>query len=145
LVDADVVRVRLARLDQQLQFLQPVAELPLAEFLADHRTHAAAERDLQVAVECVLDICNHIVATEGLGAPASYRDAIVLLGRGGVIPADFAKRLAPMASFRNILVHGYLELDRTQVHRFLCERLEDLRTFGMLVLDWIDRAPTPTG
>ena len=40
-----------------------------------------------------------------------------------------SKRLAPMAGFRNILVHEYLEIDRHRVYRVLREDLGDFELF----------------
>jgi len=33
------------------------------------------------------------------------------MGELGVLPVDFARHLAPLAGFRNILVHEYLEVE----------------------------------
>ena len=40
-----------------------------------------------------------------------------------------SKRLAPMAGFRNILVHEYLEIDRHRVYRVLKNDLSDFERF----------------
>jgi uncharacterized protein YutE (UPF0331/DUF86 family) len=38
------------------------------------------------------------------------------------------------------LVHGYLEVDRGQLHRLLNERPEDFVEFGQLIAAWLPRA-----
>ena len=45
-------------------------------FLGDDKSQAAAARWLQTAVEAVIDIANHVVAREGLGAPRAYSETI---------------------------------------------------------------------
>lgn len=129
-MDADTIRARLARLDQQLAFLETYVDVDEAEFLADHCIHSTVERDLHIAIECVLDIANHITVSEALGEPASYRDCILLLINKGFLPRQFAESFASVASFRNILVHDYVELNRRLVFQFLTEKLEDFRTFA---------------
>jgi uncharacterized protein YutE (UPF0331/DUF86 family) len=58
------------------------------------------------------------------------------MGELGVLPADFARDLAPLAGFGNILVHEYLRLDWDEVYRTL-QQLEDLERFGRLVRHWL--------
>jgi len=59
----------------------------------------------------------------------------------GVLPADFARYLAPLAGFRNILVHEYLAVDWDEVYQTL-HRLEDLERFAELTRRWLAlRAP----
>ena len=42
-----------------------------------------------------------------------------------MLPAEFLARLRPIAGFRNVIVHGYLDVDPRVVHRVLIERLDD--------------------
>ena len=58
------------------------------------------------------------------------------MGELGVLPADFARHLAPLAGFRNILVHEYLAVDWDEVYRAL-HRLEDLGRFAESVRRWL--------
>jgi len=72
-----------------------------------------------------LDIAEVIISEEGLDKPDDYRGAILTLGRKGIVPAKFAERFAPAASFRNVLVHGYAEVDLGRLHSYLLEELKD--------------------
>ena len=51
------------------------------------------------------------------------------LAKHKVLPVRLSKRLAPMAGFRNILVHEYLEIDRHRVYRALKDDLGDFERF----------------
>ena len=57
-----------------------------------------------------------------------------------MLPADFAERLAPLAGFRNILVHEYLAVDWDEVYRNL-QRLDDLYQFAEYVRNWLKVKP----
>lgn len=63
------------------------------------------------------------------------------MGELGVVPADFARHLAPLAGFRSILVHEYLTLDWDEVYRAL-HRLGDLERFAELVRHWLRQRNT---
>ena len=54
------------------------------------------------------------------------------------MPQDFAQKLAPMAGFRNILVHEYLDLDWDEVYQHL-KQLEDLYRFMDHIKHWIKK------
>jgi uncharacterized protein YutE (UPF0331/DUF86 family) len=69
------------------------------------------EHGLQLAIECVLDVGNQLIAGEHLGTPQSYREVIELLGQRGILPSDFVSAMRGMPGFRNILVHDYLAVD----------------------------------
>ena len=42
-----------------------------------------------------------------------------------------------MANFRNILVHAYLQIDRTRVYKLLDE-LDDFRTFTRQIITYLE-------
>ncbi len=86
------------------------------------------ERNLQVAAQSVIDIANRIISIDALEKPRDYYGAILTLGRASILPSDFAQKLAPIAGFRNILVHNYLEIDGNEVYSKL-QHLEDLETY----------------
>jgi len=52
-----------------------------------------------------------------------------LLERDGWVPSELSARLAAMAGFRNVLVHGYDDVDLAVVRDVLISRLGDLDAF----------------
>jgi uncharacterized protein YutE (UPF0331/DUF86 family) len=48
----------------------------------------------------------------------------------GILPVEFTEKIKSMAGFRNLLVHGYIEVDLKEVYRVLHENLSDFETFG---------------
>ena len=127
----DELSVRLAR-------LEPLKSRSKAEFDADPYLRDIAERNLEVAAQCVLDISHRLISLAGGPRPRDYYEAILHLGELGVLPPDFATHLAPLAGFRNILVHEYLEVDWQEVYRNL-QQLGDLARFAELVREWLRR------
>jgi len=53
-----------------------------------------------------------------------------------LLPPDFARHLAPLAGFRNILVYEYLAVDWQEVYRNL-QQIGDLARFADLVREWL--------
>ena len=59
-----------------------------------------------------------------------------------MLPPDFATHLAPLAGFRNILVHEYLAVDWQEVYRNL-QQIDDLSRFADLVRQWLRQEKSP--
>ena len=130
MVDRYVVRARIAKIRQYVALLKKIRGLANeATFVKDPLIYGNAERYLQLAIQAVLDISNHIVSDMNLSLPADSKELFELLAKHKVLPARLAKRIAPMAGFRNILVHEYLEIDRHRVYRALKDDLGDFERF----------------
>lgn len=97
---------------------------------SDLREERFVEHTLQVAIQAAQDVASHIIADERLGEPRTNRELFTLIARGGWISADDADVLGRMAGFRNILVHGYGDLDLALVRDVLENRLDDLLRFA---------------
>ncbi len=68
-----------------------------------------------------------------------YRQAVESLGREGVLPSAFAERMAPIAGFRNILVHEYLAIDPVKLYDMLIHGRTDLQEFGQRIIEYSQR------
>ena len=96
----------------------------------DVREERFVEHTLQIAIQAALDAASHIVADERLGEPGTYRELFALLERAGYVPRDLGAELEKMAGFRNILVHGYQDIELEIVKDIVANRLGDLERFG---------------
>lgn len=135
MVDPDRLRKLLGRIADRRERLARYAERDLSSYLGDEEAVAASKYLLITAIEDVLSVANHVIASEGWRSPADYADAFAVLREHHVLPRDLADRLAAMARFRNLLVHIYAEVDDARVHRFLREDLGDFEAFASAVLD----------
>jgi uncharacterized protein YutE (UPF0331/DUF86 family) len=130
LTDPVLIAKRISKLREYVGLLRILGGRSREEFIQDPFVIGNVERYLQLAIQVVLDICNHIVADDRLGPVEEYRDAIRLVGQGGHLEPDLTQRLIPMAGLRNILVHDYLEIDRGRLHSLLRDCLEDFELFA---------------
>lgn len=128
MTDAELVEKKLAEIETRLRELR--AEVDPGRLRGDVKEQRFVLHTLQMAIQGALDVASHIVSDERLGEPDTYRELFTLLERNGWISGEVADRLRDMAGFRNVLVHGYAELDLAVVQEILAERLEDLEEFG---------------
>lgn len=138
MVDPARIRSLVARIADRRGRLVSYGERPVERYVEDEEAVAASKYLLVTAIEDVLSVANHVIASEGWRSPADYADAFSVLREHGVISDDLARRLGAMARFRNLLVHVYAEVDDRRVHRFLREDLGDLDQFSSAVLQLVD-------
>ena len=123
-------------LSERLGRLEPLREKPLDEFLQDAYLRDIVERNLEIAIQCCIDIANRLISLEQAPKPRDSYESILRLGELGVLPVAFARKLAPMAGFRNILAHEYLAIDWDLVYEHL-QRLGDLYQFADYLRGWL--------
>lgn len=138
-VDVDVLRRHLVALRDAVEVLKRHTGQRLDILETDSEERWAVERGLQLCAQNALDIATHIAAGEGRDVP-DYATAIVELGRLEVLPIGFAREFSSVAGFRNVLVHGYLEVDLALLHRLLNDRLADFETFAGAIEQYLRRA-----
>jgi len=134
-----VINTRLRRLEKALQVLQQSSKLTYEELISNDVLLSAIERNLQVAIECVLDIGNHIIAEKGFESPDDNEDIIRILGSEGIVPSDFAESIKGIAGFRNILVHEYTGIDYGLLYNYLVNRLDDFREFARYISAYLEK------
>jgi uncharacterized protein YutE (UPF0331/DUF86 family) len=89
------------------------------------------------AVECCIDIAQHIGSASGFPPPSTNAHAIRLLGDNGVISSALAHELSAAVGFRNVLVHQYIDVDDDIVIAAL-ERSAAFTEFVSDVARWIE-------
>ncbi|MCU0305588.1 MAG: DUF86 domain-containing protein [Thermoanaerobaculales bacterium] len=129
--DPRVLRRHLLALRRAVDELRRHTGRPV-EALDDWDELRVVERGLQLCAQNALDIATHLAAGAGRDVP-DYASAIDVLADLGIISREFSSRFRSVAGFRNILVHGYLEVDRTILHRVLNTRLTEFTELVDLV------------
>lgn len=139
MLDEGLIYARLDGLRSVLgELREALPEDPAALALPENSLRRrAVERCLYLAIRYLLDIGSHIVAAEGWGLAGSYREVIEKLGEHGVLPRDFALEVAPMAGFRNILEHEYVDVDIDELDRN-ARRFDDFSRFAENVVRYLD-------
>ncbi len=127
MIDADLVAKKLAMIETYVRELGDLARP--AALRTDVREERFVEHTLQIAIQAALDVASHVVSDLRLGEPRTNRELFALLVRGGVLPESLAQRLGAMAGFRNVLVHGYGDLDLAVVEDVVENRTGDLLDF----------------
>ncbi|MHB1043110.1 MAG: type VII toxin-antitoxin system HepT family RNase toxin [Eubacteriales bacterium] len=134
MVDRVKLRQKIAFIEKNLRLLEELKSVPFEKFDRDSINFNAAVRVLQISIETMLDIANHIVARERLGVPNTYAESLDLLASGKVITPEYAARAKNMARFRNRAVHLYMDMNEKEVYNILRNDLDDFREFIQQVI-----------
>lgn len=127
MIDADLLAKRLAFIETSIQELRTHARPD--QIKDDIQNRRFVEHTLQLAIQAALDVASHVVSDLRLGEPATNRALFDLLIEAGWVPRDLGEILGDMAGFRNVLVHGYTEVDLGIVQDVVVNRLGDLEAF----------------
>lgn len=133
MVDKPKLDSMLSSLHSYVEVLRRLASMPRGDFLADPDKIGSAKYHFVVAIECCVDIANHIIASEKLRMPRDTADSFVVLVERGICPVEMEKRLKEMARFRNRLVHLYWAVDDTLVATYLGDGLDDFARFAAAI------------
>ena len=140
MVDKELLSRKLSRLQHYVDVLKTAEDINWQKYRDDLRTKAFVERYLHLAIEELLDIANHFVSFHQWREPAGYRDLLLILTEQGILPREHLTVFQNMASFRNMLVHRYENIDDELVFGIFKKRLEDFDLFMMLIMDWAGRS-----
>lgn len=127
MTDADLVAKKLAFMETCVRELRDLARPELIQ--QDLREERFVAHTLQLAIQAALDVASHIVSDERLGEPENNRRLFELLVENGWVAATLAQPLSRMVGFRNVLVHGYQDVDKAVVRDVVENHLDDLTRF----------------
>ncbi len=124
MTDEDLVAKKLAQIETYVAELRSVGR-PQAIY-DDLTQERFIEHTLQIAIQAALDVASHIVSDDRLGEPTSNRALFELMARHGWISEDRMPTLRDVVGFRNILVHGYCDVNLDVVRTIVEDHLDDL-------------------
>ncbi|MBE3110650.1 MAG: DUF86 domain-containing protein [Acidobacteria bacterium] len=133
MVDRATLDHLLSSLKAYLDVLDELANVPREAFLANRDKIGNAKYHFVIAIECAIDIANHLIASEGYRFPRDNADSFSVLLEHGIVDPAWLEALRGMARFRNRLVHLYWEVDDGRVYDYLQEGRGDLARFARTV------------
>lgn len=127
MTDAELLAKKLAEVETHLRELRTEADVDRVR--EDVKEERFVAHTLQLAVQAALDAASHIVSDDRLGEPQTNEELFSLLEEHRWIAPGLATDLRSMARFRNLLVHGYAQIDLAKVEDVVRNHLGDLEAF----------------
>ncbi|MBM3883926.1 MAG: DUF86 domain-containing protein [Verrucomicrobia bacterium] len=127
-----ILLATLQALEETLGELRSLGQVSSAQLQEDWRIRRAIERDLQIAVEAVIDVCQRIIALHRQAPAATSAHAVERCVQLRVLSDHPAYR--KMVQFRDFVVHRYERIDVAILVDIVNHRLADFDTFRDEVL-----------
>jgi len=129
-----VILNKLQALDEVLGELSSLGQVKTSELRDDWRIRRAVERDLQVLVEVVVDVCQRIIALSNESPATTSGEAVERCIKSGIISDRDAYR--KMVQFHDFVVHRYESVDVEILADVVNNRLSDFESFRNEVLTY---------
>lgn len=130
-----VIAQKLQSLDHVLSELRSLGHISIRQLEQDWRTKKAVERNLQILVEIVIDICQRLLSLDGQAPATTGRDAVDRAISSGFIDRNDA--YFKMVQFRNFVVHRYEHVNNEILAGMVNQRLGDFEQFRNEVMDYV--------
>lgn len=111
MIDRKFIEQKLSYIQTYYEEMERLLSFTDEEIKKDFIKLRAIERILQLIVDEIIDINNHIIRYTPLEVPPDFQSTFTILAENKMIPEDFAKKIAPVVGLRNRLVHRYEKVD----------------------------------
>ena len=135
MIDKEVIIKKLQELNRCLKELENLKNISSKDFFSSLDKQWTVCHGLQLSIQILIDVGNHILASIGENQIEDYVDIIDRLGKKGIIPSEFAQAIRGMVGLRNILIHEYAKIDLDKIYEILQKRLGDFYSF----IEYIDQ------
>ena len=133
-IDWGIVKKRIDYAFKATETLNEILAKPLEEITSSTILKLAFERLVHIIVESILDVARHIVSVKGWGPAETYRDYIEILYKQGILPSELAQELYKFTTWRNILVHRYIEIDYSKLYEDSKKLADIVRKFEKQII-----------
>jgi uncharacterized protein YutE (UPF0331/DUF86 family) len=131
------INSKLEQLGEYVNILREYQSYDIEEIRINRTLRGAIERYMEISLACMIDICEMIISSEKLKRPDTYREVIMVLGQHDILPIGFARKLAPAAGFRNVLVHMYADIDLEKLYSHLQDDVDHLELFAEYIAKYL--------
>ncbi|MCD6489317.1 MAG: DUF86 domain-containing protein [Thermodesulfobacterium sp.] len=129
MIDKILVKNKLKKIEQYMEELKNIKELSFEEFQKNIVIKRFIERNLELAIQQMIDVCKHIVSRLNLREPNSYADCFEILEENRIVSEENLEKYKNMAKFRNLLIHIYDTVSDKIVFKVFKDHLGDFDSF----------------
>ncbi|MBI4698977.1 MAG: DUF86 domain-containing protein [Nitrospirae bacterium] len=140
MIDEKLIEKKLRRIEDFLREINNVEIGSLDKFKENIVTKRFVERNIELAIEQMVDICKHLVSGLDLSEPETYVECFDLLAKEEIILQENLDTFKAMIRFRNILIHAYDGVDDSITYGIYKQRLNDFKIFIREIRNYLLKA-----
>ena len=118
MIDKVLIERKIRKIEEFLKELEAEPLTSLNEFKSNVVKKRFIERNIELAIEQMVDICKHLVSGLDLKEPETYAECFESLAGSNIIRVESVAKFQAMVRFRNMLIH-------------ICDGIDDSITYGI--------------
>ncbi|OGI16653.1 MAG: hypothetical protein A3J63_02160 [Candidatus Moranbacteria bacterium RIFCSPHIGHO2_02_FULL_40_12b] len=135
----ELIKKKINKIGVYADELRPILNLKPNDILGDYMKLRTVERNFQLIVDTIIDINTHIISTENLPAPEDATETFHILGRAGILPAEFAAKFSPVAGLRNKVVHDYDDIDAGKLINDIKDGIDQFGEYAVYIDNFMNQ------
>jgi len=134
------VKARINRFWRAVKRLEYFKNYSREEFVSNEDLIDSCERNLQVAIEALIDVGEALISNLDWRTPKSYREIGVILKENGVLTNSDLKYFVKLVKIRNILIHSYVYISPERVYEITRKYTTILTVLMKKIINFMNRA-----
>jgi uncharacterized protein YutE (UPF0331/DUF86 family) len=139
MIDKILIERKLRKIEEFLKELEAASVKSFGEFKANVVIRRFIERNIELAIEQMVDICKHLVSGLDLKEPETYTECFESLATNSIIHAESVAKFQAMVRFRNMLIHIYDGIDDSITYGIYTKQTGDFTLFIVQIREFINR------
>lgn len=139
MIDKQLIERKLRRIEELLRELSLVRVESVQEFKSAIVSKRFIERNIELAIEQMIDVCKHLVSGLDLKEPETYAECFDLLVQKGIVDKGNLDTFRAMVRFRNFLIHAYEGVDDSVTYSIYEQKLNDFSLFVSEIRTYLGR------
>jgi uncharacterized protein YutE (UPF0331/DUF86 family) len=138
MIDKKLIEKKLRNIEDLLREIRSEKEINnYEEFISNIVFKRFIERNFELAIEKMLDICKHLVSKLNLREPETYSNCLEIIAEEGIIPKETEDIFKSMVKYRNLLIHAYEKIDDNITYGIYKRHLPDFEKFIEVIRDYL--------
>lgn len=133
-----LIQKKLFEILQRLRNLEELVKIKPKELFGKQKNYLLAERVMERLIGAAIDINMHLAKDLLTEIPDDYFQSFTTLSQTNIIPLNFAKKIAPSTSLRNIIVHEYQSIDQNKFYKSMKEALTQYERYATHIQRYLD-------
>lgn len=139
MIEARFIETKLFYIQGYFKELEDILAYSDQEIKKDFLKIRALERILQLIVDEIIDINNHIIRYARLNIPDDFQSSFLILAENKIFPKHFAEKIAPVVGLRNRLVHRYEKVDLHILLDSIRKNKVDFREYVKYIFEFLKK------
>ncbi|MEK9185218.1 MAG: DUF86 domain-containing protein [Patescibacteria group bacterium] len=138
-INKELIIQKISQAEENLSKAREILAQSDGEILKNDINLSALERYFQLTVDAILGANNHIIKETDLRLADDLQSTFYILADGGILPKEFAQKIAPVVGLRNLLIHQYEKVDNKQFLNDFRKHNSDFDDYFKHIVSYLDK------